>query len=84
MKKQWAKNKNSINMKKKIAVILGDGIGPEVTQQSIKVLNKEIAQLNDSIVKYSTESSKLKLNQIQFIRKIMTQIYIVTIKLNLF
>ena len=26
-------------MKKKIAVILGDGIGPEVTQQSIKVLN---------------------------------------------
>jgi 3-isopropylmalate dehydrogenase len=39
LKKQWAKNKNSINMKKKIAVILGDGIGPEVTQQSIKVLN---------------------------------------------
>jgi len=26
-------------MKKKIAVILGDGIGPEVTQQSIKVLD---------------------------------------------
>ncbi|MDE3252559.1 MAG: 3-isopropylmalate dehydrogenase, partial [Bacteroidota bacterium] len=26
-------------MEKKIAVILGDGIGPEVTQQSIKVLN---------------------------------------------
>ena len=26
-------------MKKKIAVILGDGIGPEVTEQSIKVLN---------------------------------------------
>jgi len=26
-------------MKKKIAVILGDGIGPEVTHQSIKVLN---------------------------------------------
>jgi len=26
-------------MKKNIAVILGDGIGPEVTQQSIKVLN---------------------------------------------
>ncbi len=26
-------------MKKKIAVILGDGIGPEVTQQSIKELN---------------------------------------------
>ena len=26
-------------MQKKIAVILGDGIGPEVTQQSIKVLN---------------------------------------------
>jgi 3-isopropylmalate dehydrogenase len=26
-------------MKKKIAIILGDGIGPEVTQQSIKVLN---------------------------------------------
>ena len=27
-------------MEKKIAVILGDGIGPEVTQQSIKVLNR--------------------------------------------
>ena len=27
-------------MQKKIAVILGDGIGPEVTQQSIKVLDK--------------------------------------------
>jgi len=26
-------------MKKKIAVILGDGIGPEVTEQSMKVLN---------------------------------------------
>ena len=26
-------------MKKKIAVILGDGIGPEVTQQAIKTLN---------------------------------------------
>ena len=26
-------------MQKKIAVILGDGIGPEVTQQSIKVLD---------------------------------------------
>ena len=26
-------------MEKKIAVILGDGIGPEVTQQSIKVLD---------------------------------------------
>jgi 3-isopropylmalate dehydrogenase len=26
-------------MDKKIAVILGDGIGPEVTHQSIKVLN---------------------------------------------
>ena len=26
-------------MEKKIAVILGDGIGPEVTNQSIKVLN---------------------------------------------
>src|SRR6476469_5949219 len=26
-------------MEKKIAVILGDGIGPEVTRQSIKVLN---------------------------------------------
>ena len=28
-----------MNMKKNIAVILGDGIGPEVTQQSIKVLD---------------------------------------------
>ena len=26
-------------MRKNIAVILGDGIGPEVTKQSIKVLN---------------------------------------------
>ena len=32
------------------------------TDISIKLLNKEIAQLNDSIVKYSTESSKLKLS----------------------
>ena len=32
------------------------------TDKFIKILNKEIAQLNDSIVKYSTESSKLKLN----------------------
>src|SRR5215203_5889962 len=31
-------------MKKKIAVILGDGIGPEVTQQSIKVLNSVARQ----------------------------------------
>src|SRR5215203_816053 len=31
-------------MQKKIAVILGDGIGPEVTQQSIKVLNSIAAQ----------------------------------------
>ena len=31
-------------MEKKIAVILGDGIGPEVTQQSIKVLNSVAKQ----------------------------------------
>lgn len=31
-------------MKKKIAVILGDGIGPEVTHQSIKVLNAVAAK----------------------------------------
>jgi len=39
-------SKKQINkiMQKKIAVILGDGIGPEVTQQSIKVL--------DTIAKY--------------------------------
>ncbi len=33
-------------MKKKIAVIEGDGIGPEVTQQSIKVLNAVAEQFN--------------------------------------
>lgn len=33
-------------MKKNIAVILGDGIGPEVTQQSIKVLDAIAAQFN--------------------------------------
>ena len=30
---------NNFNMKKNIAVIEGDGIGPEVTKQSIRVLN---------------------------------------------
>jgi len=33
-------------MKKKIAVILGDGIGPEVTKQSIKVLDAVAEQYN--------------------------------------
>lgn len=33
-------------MKKQIAVILGDGIGPEVTQQSIKVLDAIAKQYN--------------------------------------
>lgn len=33
-------------MKKNIAVILGDGIGPEVTQQSIKVLDSIAKQFN--------------------------------------
>jgi 3-isopropylmalate dehydrogenase len=33
-------------MKKNIAVILGDGIGPEVTQQSIKVLQSIAEQFN--------------------------------------
>ena len=37
-------------MEKKIAVILGDGIGPEVTQQSIKVL--------DTIAKHFYEQGK--------------------------
>jgi 3-isopropylmalate dehydrogenase len=35
-------------MEKKIAVILGDGIGPEVTQQSIKVLNMIAKQYGHS------------------------------------
>ena len=35
-------------MEKKIAVILGDGIGPEVTNQSIKVLNMIAKQYNHS------------------------------------
>jgi 3-isopropylmalate dehydrogenase len=38
-------------MEKKIAVILGDGIGPEVTQQSIKVLNA-IAQRFGHVFQY--------------------------------
>lgn len=33
------RNPGTLNMKKNIAVIFGDGIGPEVTQQSINVLN---------------------------------------------
>ena len=37
-------------MKKKIAVILGDGIGPEVTQQSIKVLNTIAKQYHHEFV----------------------------------
>lgn len=39
-------------MEKKIAVILGDGIGPEVTQQSIKALNA-IAQRFGHVFHYS-------------------------------
>lgn len=39
-------------MEKKIAVILGDGIGPEVTEQSIKVLNK-IAQSYGHVFEYT-------------------------------
>jgi 3-isopropylmalate dehydrogenase len=35
-------------MEKKIAVILGDGIGPEVTEQSIKVLNTIAKHFNHS------------------------------------
>ncbi len=31
-------------MKKQIAVIEGDGIGPEVTRQSVKILNSVAAQ----------------------------------------
>lgn len=38
-------------MEKKIAVILGDGIGPEVTQQSIRVLNA-IAQRYEHVFHY--------------------------------
>ena len=37
-------------MKKKIAVILGDGIGPEVTQQSIKVLDTIAKQYHHEFV----------------------------------
>lgn len=33
-------------MKKKIAVLPGDGIGPEVTSQSIKVLNAIAKRFN--------------------------------------
>lgn len=39
-------------MEKQIAVILGDGIGPEVTQQSIKVLNA-VAQRFGHVFNYS-------------------------------
>lgn len=39
-------------MKKNIVVIEGDGIGPEVTKQSVKILN-EIAELFDHEFKYS-------------------------------
>ena len=41
-----------LTMKKKIAVILGDGIGPEVTRQSLKVLNS-IALLYRHEFKYT-------------------------------
>ena len=37
-------------MKKKIAVILGDGIGPEVTEQSIKVLNSIAQQFKHEFI----------------------------------
>jgi 3-isopropylmalate dehydrogenase len=37
---------------KKIAVILGDGIGPEVTQQAIKVLNA-VAQRFGHVFQYT-------------------------------
>ncbi len=37
-------------MEKKITVILGDGIGPEVTQQSIKVLNAIADQFNHKFI----------------------------------
>ena len=37
-------------MKKNIAVILGDGIGPEVTQQSIKVLDAVANNLAMSLI----------------------------------
>ena len=36
-------------MKKNITVILGDGIGPEVTQQSIKVLNAIARAIQSSV-----------------------------------
>ena len=38
-------------MKKKIAVLNGDGIGPEVTKQSIRVLNA-VAERFDHIFEY--------------------------------
>src|SRR5215213_5697833 len=37
-------------MQKKIAVILGDGIGPEVTNQSIKVLNAIAQQFKHEFI----------------------------------
>ncbi|MEO8582337.1 MAG: 3-isopropylmalate dehydrogenase [Flavitalea sp.] len=37
-------------MQKKIAVILGDGIGPEVTQQSIKILDAIAQQFNHQFI----------------------------------
>ena len=37
-------------MEKKIAVILGDGIGPEVTHQSIKVLNAIAAKYRHNFI----------------------------------
>lgn len=37
-------------MQKKITVILGDGIGPEVTQQSIKILNAIADQFNHTFI----------------------------------
>lgn len=38
-------------MRKQIAVIRGDGIGPEIVQQALKVLNR-IAQLYDHVFDY--------------------------------
>ena len=45
-------------MEKKIAVILGDGIGPEVTQQSIKVLDTIAKHYGVPVVLHTDHAAK--------------------------
>jgi isocitrate/isopropylmalate dehydrogenase len=57
-------------MKKKIAVILGDGIGPEVTHQSMKVLDTIAKQFNHRV------SADLYSSQLVYIKYLLVLIFL--------